>query len=471
MRQLNTSFPLTVYADSRQGGRRENQDSCAWGDTPAGFLVTVCDGMGGGPSGKEASSLAVHALLQYIQEHGAEEKDRSKLMREAIENANKVILDAVEEDSSKKGMGTTLTALLINDQSAIVAHMGDSRVYQFRRGFKHFRTNDHSLVFAKLRDHEIKSEEEARTHPDSNIILRALGINTQVKPEIVELAYEKGDRFMLCTDGIWGMFPEKTITAMAARTPVLSGAVETLVVRVDEEGFANGGGHDNLTLAMVETKTNSKMQEKMSTRQKTVFLILAAVCLVSLLLNVILLVRNRPGRDAVGPTQMDSLVYVVSGLKNELEETQERLKLTENQHAQFVDEMKNVAGGDKGKVAERLEQEQASIDNAKKEREDLKKELTGIIGRTEKLAKMSAKEGSEATLKEAEVKAVRKAIETFAGKAGKKDSPDVKKVLEWLDNPIAKQDDVNYTRKKDGASTAGHYKYILDGLKRILNSI
>ena len=84
---------------------------------------------------------------------------------------------------------------------------------------------------------------------------------------------------------------------------------------------------------------------------------------------------------------------------------------------------------------------------------------------------MSAKEGSEATLKEAEVKAVRKAIETFAGKAGKKDSPDVKKVLEWLDNPIAKQDDVNYTRKKDGASTAGHYKYILDGLKRILNSI
>ena len=471
MKQLNTALPLTVYADSRQGGRRENQDSCAWGDTPAGFLVTVCDGMGGGPSGKEASSLATHGLLQYIQEHGAEEKDRCKLMRDAIDAANRGILEAVEADPSKKGMGTTLTALLLNEYSAVVAHVGDSRVYQFRHGRKHFRTNDHSLVFAKLREREIRSEEEARTHPDSNIILRALGISPTVKPSIVELAYEKGDRFMLCTDGLWGMFPEKNITAMAARTPVLSGAVETLVVRVDEEGFANGGGHDNLTLAMVETKKNSKMQEKMSTRQQTIFLILAAVCLVSILLNIFLLVKYKPAKSAeeAEPGQMETLVSIVKSLQEELDETQERLRQTEDNHAQFVDEVKK-AEGNQGKISERVKQEQDSIQEEKAERESLRAELQGIISRTEKLQKMSAKPGEEARKKEAEVKAVRADFEAFAKKVKKADSQDAKDILKWLNDDIAKQDDVNYTHKGK-ASTAGQYNSILATMRRMLNSI
>ena len=469
MKQLNTSLPVTVYADSRQGGRRENQDSCAWGDTPAGFLVTVCDGMGGGPSGKEASSLATHGLLNYIIEHGEEEKDRCKLMRAAIESANQRILDAVEEDSSKKGMGTTLTALLINADSAVVAHVGDSRVYQFRHGCKHFRTFDHSLVFAKVREGEIRSEEEARTHPDSNIILRALGISSTVKPDIVELAYEKGDRFMLCTDGIWGMFPEKKIIAMAARTSVLTGAVDSLVVQVDEEGFANGGGHDNLTLALLETKTNSKKKEKMSTRQQIVFYILAAVCAVSVLLNIILLVRNRPGRNEVGPTQMDSLVYVVSGLKEELQETQTRLKKTEENHAQFVDEVKK-AEGNQGKISAKVNQEQSNINQEKAERESLKAEMQGIISRTEKLKTMSAKPGLDAANKEKEVAAVRADFEAFAKKARKADSTDAKNILSWLKDDIAKQDDVNYTHKGK-ASTAGQYNSIIAAMKRILNSI
>lgn len=441
MKQLNTSFPVTVYADSRQGGRRENQDSCAWGDTPAGFLVTVCDGMGGGPSGKEASSLAAHRLLQFIQENGKLEKDRMILMREAIEAANQSILDAVEEDPFKKGMGTTLTALLINPQSAIVAHVGDSRVYQFRHGRKHFRTFDHSLVFAKLKDREIRSEEEARIHPDSNIILRALGIAPTVKPEIVELAYEKGDRFMLCTDGIWGMFPEKQIIFMAARTPVLSGAVENLVVQVDEEGFANGGGHDNLTLALLETKTNSKMQEKMSTRQSIIFYILAALCLLSILLNVILLSRGRS--DAVkkeGPTQMDSLVYVVSGLKEELEETQERLKKAEDNHAQFVDKMNKEQ--DPAKMRDITKKESADV--------SLRSELEGIMNDVKKLSTM--KSGAE---KNRLVDGVINRFTQFAAKAGDKvvDKATKDAVLDLLSKPIAKKDDAGDPKEK----VKGHY--------------
>lgn len=472
MKQLKTSYPVTVFADSRQGGRRENQDSCAWGDTPAGFLVTVCDGMGGGPSGKEASMLAAHSLLQYLQEHGDEEADRCLLMKKAIESANQAILDAVKEDPEKKGMGTTLTALLIDDFSAVVAHVGDSRVYQFRHGRKHFRTFDHSLVFAKLLEHEIRSEEEARVHPDSNIILRALGISETVKPDIVELAYEKGDRFMLCTDGIWGAFPEKAIIAIAAGTPVLSGAVESMVIKVDEEGFAMGGGHDNLTLALLETKTSSKMHETMSTRQKTFFMILAAAALVSILLNVFLLVRNKPAgksADGQGYTKVDSLVFVVNGLNEELKDTQARLQKAEENHAQFVNEM-DGAGGNQGKVAERVKKEQESINEQKAERESLRAELRGIISRTEKLKTMSAKAGQDATDKENEVKAVRADFEAFAKKAGKAGTQDAKNVLQWLKEDIAKQDDVNYTHKGK-SSTEGQYNYILSAMNRILNSI
>lgn len=471
MKQLNTALPLLVFADSRQGGRRENQDSCAWGDSPAGFLVTVCDGMGGGPSGKEASMLATHGLVKYIQEHGSEGTDRKELLGKAIEAANRAILDAVEEDPSKKGMGTTLTALLINEYSAVVAHVGDSRVYQFRHGCKHFRTNDHSLVFAKIKEGEIKSEEEARTHPDSNIILRALGISAMVKPEIVELAFEKGDRFMLCTDGIWGMFPEKQIIAMAARTPVLSGAVEGMVVKVDEEGFAMGGGHDNLTMALLETKTNSKMKETMSTRQRTIFLCVAALCLLSVLLNVFLLVK-RPSSDkgqVAGYTKVDSLVYVVNGLMEELEDTQARLKKAEDNHAQFVDEV-NKEKGNQVRIAEKVAREQDNINTARAERESLKKELKEIINRTQLLSGMSAKPGEEARKKEKEVSDVRTAFEGFAKKAGISGNSDVKHVIQWLKDDIAKQDDVNYTHKKQ-ATTEGQYRYILTAMNRVLNSL
>lgn len=441
MKALNTTFPLAAYADSRQGGRAENQDSAAWGDTPAGFLVTVCDGMGGGPSGKEASSLATRGLLEYIQEHGEKEKDRRKLMLDAIVAANQGILDAVEADPSKKGMGTTLTALLINEYSAVVAHVGDSRVYQFRQGRKHFRTNDHSLVFAKLLEHEIKSEEEARTHPDSNIILRALGINAQVKPGIVELAYEKGDRFMLCTDGIWGMFPEKNITAMAARTPVLSGAVENLVVRVDEEGFANGGGHDNLTLAMVETKTNSKMQEKMSTRQKNLFIAVAALCLLSVLLNVFLLVKYVPTGRRSGATvdaaKLDELV---------------QLKV-ESQMAEFKEQFREEQNLKMEKMVSNLDSDNPELTKAAvsdmKNNLELRKELEDIMKDVKKLATMS--KGPE---KDKLVDGVKDRFEKFVSKAGDKvDAKTAAKVKDLLSHGIAKQDDKGDPNEK----VKGHY--------------
>ena len=209
MKQLKTEYKCIAYADSRQGGRAENQDSCAWGDTPFGFLVTVCDGMGGGPSGKMASLIAVTKILEYLNKPETD-GPREAVLTEAILAANDAILAEEEADPSKKGMGTTVTALLINDDSAIVAHVGDSRVYQFRHKAKCFRTNDHSLVFEQVRNGELKNEEEARLSPDSNIIMRALGISKNVQPEVVERAYEKATASCCVPTASGGCSPRKS---------------------------------------------------------------------------------------------------------------------------------------------------------------------------------------------------------------------------------------------------------------------
>ncbi len=283
MLTINTTYPFSGCADTRQGGRVENQDTCATSDTALGLLVLVCDGMGGGPSGKLASTLAARAIITTVAACEGTE-DRVEILRNAVLNANYSIFQAMETDPSLKGMGTTVTALLINEWSAVVAHVGDSRVYQLRGGKKIFRTFDHSMVFELVRQGSL-SEEQARLSANSNIITRALGHSTDLMVDVVELPYEKGDRFMLCTDGIWGMFPEKEIVKIAAKTASLPGAVESLVIKVDEEGMATGAHHDNLTVAMVEVNKKSLKKETMSKKSKIIFTVLAAVCVLSLAAN------------------------------------------------------------------------------------------------------------------------------------------------------------------------------------------
>lgn len=285
MTSINTDTRFTVMAESRIGGRSENQDTCAWQDTKFGLLLLVCDGMGGGPSGKVASQMAADAIVNSVLDSRAD-ADRRDVLASAIRHANEKLGAAQAVEPRLRGMGTTVTALLINEYSAVVAHVGDSRVYQLRGVHKEFRTFDHSRVFELVKA-KAMTEEEARTSGESNVITRALGPMEKVEPEIVELAYEKGDRFMLCTDGIWGAMPEKELLRIAGGTKSLAGAVESLVIKVDEIGRANGMHHDNLTVAILQAPFNSKLKQKMSTRIKYTLYALAAICCLSLLANFV----------------------------------------------------------------------------------------------------------------------------------------------------------------------------------------
>ena len=280
-----TDFPFVGCGESRIGGRSENQDSYGFSDTPFGLLVTVCDGMGGGPGGKTASSIAVKEIIDVVAEANAEELTPADALQKAIHSANHAIIKAQEENPRLKGMGTTCTALLINNVSAIIAHVGDSRVYQLRRYHKVFRTFDHSMVF-ELVEKKIITEEQARLSENSNIITRALGLKTELEIDIVERPYEKGDRFMLCSDGIHGTMPEPELIKKVCGNKNLAQVVDGIATYVDQMGRSNGGGHDNLTLVIIRTKTKSKLKEKMSTRNRIILVTMAALLALSCVMNI-----------------------------------------------------------------------------------------------------------------------------------------------------------------------------------------
>lgn len=289
---------VTAFAESRIGGRPENQDSYGWQETRFGYLVTVCDGMGGGPGGKTASTIAVKEIVEGISEANNDE-DVSNIIIKAIRRANMAIIEAGNNNEALRGMGSTATVLLVSEKSAYIAHVGDSRVYQLRGSKKIFRTFDHSMVFEMVAQGVI-TEEQARLSAQSNVITRALGVKPDVEVEIHEVAYEKGDKFVLCSDGIHGAMPEKDLIKMIAKSDGKLGVItDDIATFVDNLGRTSGGGHDNLTIAIVETKNNSKLKPKMSKQTRFLVMGLIALAVISILFNLIQLGSSSKGEPAV----------------------------------------------------------------------------------------------------------------------------------------------------------------------------
>ena len=308
--QIQTPDYLKGYAESRIGGRTENQDSFGFSETPFGFLVTVCDGMGGGPGGKTASSIAVKEIIQGVIE-GNKEEELSNVLIKSIRRANLAIIAKGSEISELKGMGSTCTVLLINEECAIIVHVGDSRVYQLRGKTKVFRTFDHSMVFGLVKQ-KVITEEQARLSAQSNVITRALGIKSDVEVDIAIRPYLSGDRFLLCTDGIHGSLPETELISLVADQKHSLGAVtDGIATTVDGNGRNEGGGHDNLTLAIIEPSINSKKKDKMSRNIKMSLLTLGVLSLASIIGNIVMFTHKDTAEKApVANTINDSIIGV-----------------------------------------------------------------------------------------------------------------------------------------------------------------
>lgn len=298
------------FAESRIGGRTENQDSYGYKDTELGFLLAVCDGMGGGPGGKTASSIAVTEIITGIDE-ASKDEEIANIIIKAIRRANMAIIEAGSQNTSLRGMGSTATVLLLSEKSAFLAHVGDSRIYQIRGNKRVYRTFDHSMVFDLVKQ-KVITEEQARLSAQSNVITRALGMKPDLEVEIVERPYEKGDRFVLCSDGIHGSMPEKEFVKMLSNHKIALGAVlDDISTYVDNIGRSSGGNHDNLTLAIVETKINSKLRPTMSKKVKNILLFLVVICLASIVLNIVQYTGNTTQsgivNDSTAIKQQDSI--------------------------------------------------------------------------------------------------------------------------------------------------------------------
>jgi serine/threonine protein phosphatase PrpC len=231
--------------------REVNEDSSKYvrpADTESlrnkGSLMLVCDGMGGHSAGEVASRIAVEVIsrIYYEQADGAH-----PALASAFQEANREIYEASQKDQNLKGMGTTGTALVLRNGHAFAAHVGDSRIYLVRNDQIYAMTQDHSEVMEMVR-RGLLSLEEARHHPDKNVILRALGSHPEVEVSTWDAPFplREKDLFLLCSDGLYDLVEDDEIRRLAISSAPQS-ACESLIALAKERG-----GHDNITVAIVK---------------------------------------------------------------------------------------------------------------------------------------------------------------------------------------------------------------------------
>lgn len=303
------------FVGSRIGGRKENQDSAGFRETKLGSIIVVCDGMGGMKGGSVASQLAVQIILETVAT-ADKRLPPSAVLIQAIKNANSAILERGKSNPNLQGMGTTATVLLLTPYSALTAYVGDSRIYQLRNGKKIFRTFDHSMVFEMVRN-KIISEEQARLSAQSNVILKALGVNADVEIEVIERPYKKGDRFVLCSDGFWGAMPEEEFVRHLVENNSIDKILESTANVVESIGRNSGQEYDNLTAAILEMNCDSILKGKMNRTAKIIILILTVMLLISLVLNVSMAVQSKTDKaSSLENEKADSIMNVTQTNSN-----------------------------------------------------------------------------------------------------------------------------------------------------------
>ena len=400
MKTIRTIHPFVGFWDTRQGGRPENQDSCGFIDTPHGLMAIVCDGMGGGPAGRNASVLAVKIIAEYVCRDNKSENPED-ILRNAIIQAHQVIIAEGNSHPELRGMGSTVVAVLFHQKAAIVAHVGDSRAYQFRGNHMVFRTQDHSMVADLVRKKEL-TEEQARLSSQTNLITKALGGKAECHPDINLLPYEKGDRFLLCTDGIWGALTEKELIKRASQTPSLAGAVDGIVLYVDEIGRQNGNNHDNLTMALFEAKKDSTIKVKMNRKAKNIIRALTALCVVSLIIIGALVIKlAQPSPESKMLKQSELRIAEQSEEINRLKQEVKNLQGDVTKYSQKAADAKMEVAAEKQKAAEKLikeeaekkakESQQAAL-KKKEEHDKIQAEIKSVISSLDLAAKRKGKE-------------------------------------------------------------------------------
>ena len=244
---------LKTFSKTDIGRKRKiNQDNVYTCEVPLGNLpnlFVVCDGMGGHKAGDFASAYAVKALEREVML--CEETEPVRIIREALECANREIYEKAASEEQLRGMGTTAVVATIIDHTLIVANVGDSRLYIINDDIEQI-TKDHSLVEEMVRIGEL-DRSEAREHPDKNIITRALGVTENVEVDFFEVELKKGDIILMCSDGLTNMVEDEDIRMVVKAQRDVVQIVEELIKVAN-----HNGGSDNIGVVIIEADEVSK---------------------------------------------------------------------------------------------------------------------------------------------------------------------------------------------------------------------
>lgn len=239
------AYGLSITGQVRQA----NEDSCGFATVPNGELFVVCDGMGGHVGGATASRIAVEQIIQHFK--AQHYPNIYQALHDALCRANIQIIGAANAEPSLKGMGTTACIVLVDGNDAYIAHVGDSRIYLYEEQKKRlFRiTKDHSFV-QSLVDMGQLDDRDAEHHPRKNVIMKALGIKEELKPEVFMSPVQpaKGDMFLICSDGLSGMVDDDGIEAILSSDQ----SVEQKVLDLVTNANVPGKGLDNITAQVIK---------------------------------------------------------------------------------------------------------------------------------------------------------------------------------------------------------------------------
>ncbi len=204
-------------------------------------LFAVADGMGGHAAGEIASEIAVNVLAERAPEH-----PDGEALAQAVVDANREVIRASHDGRGREGMGTTMTAAMLEGERLVIAQVGDSRAYLLHQGKLQQLTRDHSLMADMIEAGQL-TPEEARCHPQRSVITRALGSDPNLHPDIYEINVETGDRLLVCSDGLSGMVRDEAIERTLCRVQDPQRCASQLV----NEAIA-AGGHDNVTVIVAD---------------------------------------------------------------------------------------------------------------------------------------------------------------------------------------------------------------------------
>jgi PPM family protein phosphatase len=247
---LRVKALITLAAKTDLGRRRENNEDKYEFYIPEddarlasrGQVFIVCDGMGGHAAGQFASELTVKTFIDVYYSHPAESAEVA--MTAAVVAANRFVTDVGRTVPERKGMGTTLSALVLLQEKAYTVQVGDSRIYRLRNGEMLMLTHDHTWVDDAVRAGLITAA-EAEDHPYKHVLTRAIGGDADVKPDISSDDMQVGDIYLLCSDGLINHVSDDTIGEVL-RTKAPSEAAWNLVGQA-----LQGGGSDNTTVQII----------------------------------------------------------------------------------------------------------------------------------------------------------------------------------------------------------------------------